>query len=159
MFDGAVFLVLELGKVRESSRRASQLQTVPYEAEVAWHGFKASELQIMKRLPSLWGHKSATIFLALDNVRKTTVGQGASVYLNRSSRPKDRIGQFLYPKCLQNPEFADATLQGAQIKQKSLTATSSALWTEGALTLKFSMILKRCAATQEAVEAATKTYF
>ena len=56
------------------------------------------------------------------------------------------MGQFLYSQCSHNPEFADATLQGAQIKQKSLTATSSAVWSEGALTLKISMIWTRYAA-------------
>ena len=56
------------------------------------------------------------------------------------------MGQFLYSQCSHNPEFADATLQGAQIKQKSLTATSSAVWSKGALTLKISMIWTRYAA-------------
>ena len=56
------------------------------------------------------------------------------------------MGRFLYSQCSHNPEFADATLQGAQIKQKSLAATSSAVWTRGALTLKISMIWTRYAA-------------
>ena len=79
---------------------------------------------------SFGGHTSTK---SLDSVRKTAVGS------------KESMGQFLYSQCSHSPEFADATLQGAQIKQKSLTATSSAVWSKGALTLKISMIWTRYA--------------
>ena len=78
----------------------------------------------------LWGHTSTK---PLDSVRKTAVGS------------KESMGHFLYSQCSHNPEVADATLQGAQIKQKSLTATSTAVWSKGALTLKISMIWTRYA--------------
>ena len=42
---------------------------------------------------------------------------------------------FSLSVCSLKRELPDATLQGAQIKQKSLRATSSSLWPEGALTL------------------------
>ena len=100
-------------EAESSSRRASQLQAVPHAAEVAW-----------------W----FIIILVIIDCKKK--GHLYNLVLG-VSKWEIRVGQnsFSLSVCSSKGELPDATLQGAQIKQKSLRATSSSLWPEGALTL------------------------
>ena len=101
-------------KEAESSRRASQLQAVPHAAEVAWW------FNIIDYIIYWFGNIYSSV-LGLSQQEIGVAGPVSIVSLSACS-------------CFKR-QLPDATLQGAQIKQKSLRATSSSPWPEGALTL------------------------